>query len=277
MRILNAHIIRESVFQETFREFRATGRGISMQAVKAGTDFLGQLKAGERAELLELARTRGFSRGELVFRAGDRGNGVHILLSGRLKFYRVAPNGREVILWFCFPGEVFGVSEVDRARGRRVNVEACEPSRLAIVPEAAFNRFLDAHPAASRLARRVLSARLGILTNVLVNLVADDAHTRIAKLILHLGERYGVRRGGEIALEIALTHQEIADMTGVNRQTASRILGEFRRKGLLGINNRRIRIAREKTLAGLAHAPGRLPDLDGPAGGQKPNRSAFSG
>lgn len=224
-----------------------------MRSINAGTDFLGQLRPGERADLIALARTRACARGELVFRAGDRSGGVHILLAGRLKFYRVAPNGREVILWFCFPGEVFGISEVDRARGRRVNVEACEPSRLAILPEAAFNRFLDAHPGASRLARRVLSARLGILTNVLVNLVADDAHTRIAKLILHLGERYGMRRGAEIALDIPLTQQEIADMTGVNRQTASRILGEFRREGLLSINNRRIRIEREKSLAGLAH------------------------
>jgi len=224
-----------------------------MQTIKAATDFLGQLGARERADLLKFARNRVLRKGELVFGAGDRGNGVHFLLSGRLKFYRLAPNGREVILWFCFPGEVFGMSEVSLPKGRRVNVEACEASRVAILAEAAFNRFLNEHPDASRLARRVLSARLGILANVLVNLVTDHAHTRIAKLILHLGERYGVRVEEEIALQIPLTHQEIANMTGVNRQTASRILGDFRREGLLSINNRRIRIESERRLAGLTH------------------------
>lgn len=236
------------------------GSGLAMQTVKAATDFLGQLGTRERADLLKLAHCRGFRKGELVFRARDRGNGVHLLLSGRLKFYRLAPNGREVILWFCFPGEVFGMSEVIRSKGRRVNVEACEDTRVAILPEATFNRFLDEHPDASRLTRRVLSARLGILTNVLVNLVTDDARMRIAKLILHLGERYGTRRGEEIALQIPLTHQEVANMTGVNRQTASRILGDFRRDGLLSINHRRIRIESEQRLAGVTRRrPGQEP------------------
>lgn len=227
-----------------------------MQKSTATTDFIGQLGARARGELLKLARQRAFRKGELVFRAGDRANGVHVLLSGRLKFYRLAPSGREVILWFCFPGEVFGMSEVAPPKGRRVNVEACEESRVAILTEPAFNRFLDAHPHASRLARRVLSARLGILTNVLVNLITDDAHMRIAKLILHLGERYGVRDGDEIGLQIPLTHQEIANMTGVNRQTASRILGEFRRAGVLRIDHHRILIERETDLLGMTHRAG---------------------
>jgi CRP/FNR family transcriptional regulator len=214
-------------------------------------DFLGQIGATERDKLLKLGRRRSFRKGEFVFRLGDHGDRVYFLLSGRLKFFRLAPNGREVILWFCFPGEVFGMTEVNDARGRRVNVQTCEASQVATLPEAAFNHYLDTHPDAARLCRRVMSARLGVLANVLVNLVVDDAHTRIAKLILHLGARYGLRRGEEIYLQMPLTHQEIANMTGVNRQTASRILSEFRRKGLLSINNRRIHIESEEKLADL--------------------------
>lgn len=227
-----------------------------MQNIAAATDFLGRIDAQEREQLLKLARRRKVHKGEFAFRVGDRSKGVYFLLSGRLKFFRLASNGREVILWFCFPGEVFGMAEVHDTKGRRVHVQACEESQVAIVPEAAFNQYLDQHPGASRLCRRVLGARLGILANVLVNLVVDDAHTRIAKLILHLGARFGVRRGEEIYLQIPLTHQEIANMTGVNRQTASRILGEFRRKGLLSINNRRIHIESEGKLAGLTQRSG---------------------
>lgn len=224
-----------------------------MHMTTTAMDFLGQIDADERERLLKLARRRGFRKGEFAFRLGDRGKSVYFLLSGRLKFFRLAPNGREVILWFCFPGEVFGMTEISDAKGRRVNVQACEESLVAVVSEAAFNQYLDSHPNASRLCRRVMGARLGILANVLVNLVVDDAHTRIAKLILHLGARYGVRRGEEIYLQIPLTHQEIANMIGVNRQTASRILSEFRREGLLSINNRRIHIESEEKLTDLTH------------------------
>ena len=196
---------------------------------------------------------RRLRRGDFVFRVGDRKRGAFILLRGRLKFFRLTPDGREVILWFCFAGEVFGISEVPAAKGRRVNVEACEDSEVAIVADAAFNRFLDHHPAAARLCRLTMAARLGLLTNTLVNLVADDAYARVAKLVLHLGMRHGTRHDGAIALEVVLTHQEIASMAGVNRQTVTRILGDLRRKRILSIHRRRMRIDDEAMLNQLIH------------------------
>ncbi len=218
------------------------------------TDFLGQLATGERASLLKLAKRRALSRGDFAFRVGDVKRGAYLLTRGRLKFFRVTPDGREVILWFCFPGEVFGISEVPAPKGRRVNVEACEDSEVAVVGDAAFNRFLDEHPAAARLCRRTMAVRLGTLTNTLVNLVADDAYARVAKLVLHLGTNHGTRLGKAIVLEVVLTHQEIADMTGVNRQTVTRILGDLRRKRIVSIQRRRIRIDDAARLAAAIRA-----------------------
>ena len=76
--------------------------------------------------MLKLAKRRALRRGDYVFRVGDVKRGAYLLTRGRLKFFRVTPDGREVIFWFCFPGEVFGISEVPAAEGCRVNVEACE-------------------------------------------------------------------------------------------------------------------------------------------------------
>ena len=205
-------------------------------------DFLGQLAPDQRAALLGLARRTTLRRGEFVFRVGDAKQGTFLLISGRLKFFRETPDGREVILWFCYPGELFGISEVPAAKGRRVNVQACEDSEVAVLRDAAFNRFLDDHPAVARLCRRSMAVRLGMLTNTLVNFVADDAYVRVAKLILHLGLQHGVRRGKAIELGVVLTHQEIANMAGVNRQTVTTILGDLRKKRVLSVQRRRIRI-----------------------------------
>ena len=87
-----------------------------------------------------------------------------------------------------------------------------------------------------------MAVRLGMLTNTLVNLVADDAYARVAKLVLHLGLHHGTKLDKAIVLEVVLTHQEIADMTGVNRQTVTSILGDLRRKRVLSIQRRRIGI-----------------------------------
>ncbi|MBI4381622.1 MAG: cyclic nucleotide-binding domain-containing protein, partial [candidate division NC10 bacterium] len=65
-------------------------------------------------------------KGAFVFRVSDPGKSVYVLLAGRIKTYKIAPSGREVILWFGFPGEVFGLVESPHHRGRMVTVETCE-------------------------------------------------------------------------------------------------------------------------------------------------------
>ena len=104
---------------------------------------------------------------------------------------------------------------------------ACEKSAVIAVPRDAFREFLSVRPKAALLCLQVLSSRLRGLSNVIVNLVADEVDTRIAKLILRLGARYGRRAGGVILLDIPLTHQEIADMVGTSRQTVSSVLSRL--------------------------------------------------
>ena len=204
--------------------------------------------------MLRFAKFRSFPRGEFIFRVGELKRGAYILLRGRLKFFRLTPDGREVILWFCFPGEIFGLTEVPSSKGRRVNVQACEESEVAIIPEPAFNRYLDAHADAARMCRRTMTARLGILANALVNLVANSASVRVAKLILHLGLHHGTRDAGTIDLGVPLSHQEIGNMAGVNRQTVTRVLGQLSRGGMVRIARRRIRIENEAALCQFIHA-----------------------
>ena len=208
----------------------------------AATDFLGQLEPPDRASLMAIGQRRLVRKGGHVYRVGDAKRAVYATLSGRLKFYKDAPTGRDVILWFCFPGEVFGMAEVPPVKGRQVNVQSCEDSEVLVIADDAFYAFLETHPRVARLCLRAMSARMGVLSNILVNLIADDAHTRIRRLILQLGARYGTRVGREVRLHIPITHQDIADMTGANRQTVTKILGELRREGALSINHRRINI-----------------------------------
>jgi CRP/FNR family cyclic AMP-dependent transcriptional regulator len=219
----------------------------------ASTDFLGQLAASDREGVLSLAKRRTFRRGQFVFRVGELKRGVYILLSGRLKFFRLTPDGREVILWFCFPGEIFGLAEVPSIKGRRVNVQACADAETAVIPDLTFNRYLDGHANAARMCRRTMAARMGILANTLVNLVANSASVRVAKLILHLGLHHGTRDGGAIDLGMPLSHQEIGNMAGVNRQTATRVLGELSRSGIVRIARRRVRIENETALHKFIH------------------------
>lgn len=216
-------------------------------------DFLGSLEPADRDALVAAGVHRAFAKEEFVFRVGDAGARVYFLQSGRVKIYQPAESGRDVILWYCLPGDIFGLAEAAGGGERTVSAQACDSCDVLAVPQDAFRRFVASRPPAALLAIQVLSARLRGLSDVMANLVADDVDTRIAKLILRLGMRYGRRDGHVTRLDIPLTHQEIADMVGTTRQTVTSTLNHMKRQGVLTIETRRILIESEELLSGLTH------------------------
>ncbi len=219
----------------------------------APSNFLARLGAQDYAALLEIATVQHYGKGDFVFRSGAPGSNVYFLRSGKVKIHQLSPLGREVILWFCFSGEIFGLAEVARGDGRVVNAQACEASAVLAVAQEKFRIYLEHHPRVAMLSMQVLSSRLRVLGEMFVNLVSDDVSTRIAKLILRLSARYGTRIGKEIFLNIPITHQEIADMVGTSRQTVTSVLGSLKRQGVLSIDNRRIHIESEELLNELTY------------------------
>ena len=230
----------------------ACGRPAASAAPLAPSNFLGQLGATELADLEGIATLQRYSRGEYIYRARDSAANACLLRSGNVKIHQHSPSGREVILWFCLAGEIFGLAEVAQGGDRAVNAQACADSEVLAVPGARFRDFLATYPDVALLAMRVLSSRMRVLGEIFANLVSDDVNTRIAKLIVRLGAHYGTRIGKEIVLDIPLTHQEIADMVGTSRQTVTSSLGALNRLGVLSVNNHRICIESRELLGELA-------------------------
>lgn len=249
---MTAH--KDVVSLNSRRRAVAASAGSPMSQLVAPSNFLAQLNAVDYADLAALAKVQHHQKGEHVFQAGAPGHHVYFLRVGKVKIYQLSPLGREVILWFCFAGEIFGLAEVARGGGRVVNAQACDHSEVLAVSQEQFKSFLAAHPQATLLSMQVLSSRLRILGEMFVNLVSDDVNTRIAKLILRLSARYGTRVDKAIFLNIPLTHQEIADMVGTSRQTVTSILSTLKKQGVLSIDNHRIHIESEELLSEMTQA-----------------------
>lgn len=217
-------------------------------------DIFAALSVADLADLRRLAESRHYAKGSAIFCAGDPGRHVYFLQSGRAKIFQLASNGKEVILWYCFAGEMCGLAEVARGGGRSVSAIACSDTAALKLNHDVFNAYLSTHPDAAFLMIQMLACRLRGLGDMLVNLVSDDVTTRVAKLILRLAARYGKRDDDEIMLDIHLTHQEMADMIGTTRQTLTGVLNDFKRQGILNICNRTIRIESEKSLDALSRS-----------------------
>jgi len=217
------------------------------------TDFLARLSAADAQDLRLAGQRKLFAKNEFIFKAGDPGRHVYFLQQGRVKICQPGPEGKDVILWFCFAGDMFGMAEVAQGGGRVVHAQACEACEVLVLSQTELTAYLQTHSAAALLIMQVLAGRLRALGDVIVNLMNDDAQTRIIKLILRLATRHGVRVDQDIHLDVQLTHQEIADMVGTTRQTVTSVLSQLQRQGLMRLENRRIRIESMELLDGMTN------------------------
>ncbi|MHB1231846.1 MAG: Crp/Fnr family transcriptional regulator [Burkholderiales bacterium] len=216
-------------------------------------NVLDQLTPEQLQALDKTGTTRRLDKGDFVFRSGENAGGVHFLKSGKIKVSQPVSNGKEVILWFCFGGDIFGLAEAAQHGEREVSAQACENSEILSIPQTRFNIYLFEHPQVMFLLLQVMSSRLRCLSETMANIAGQQVHTRLARLMLWLCARYGQREGNNVVMKVHLTHQEIADMIGATRQTVTSIMGDFKRQGILETRDHYIHIIDKKLLGTLLH------------------------
>lgn len=224
------------------------------------SDFLGRMGAADRHDMLLAAERRVFANHAFIFQAGSPGQNVYLLTRGRVKIFGLSPAGKMVLLWFCLPGEVFGLAEVPRGGPREVYAQACTECEVASLSQPAFKQFIGAHPQVAMLVIELLACRLRVLGDMLLNLAADDVTTRVLKMLMRLSARYGRETSGGIRLDIHLTHQEIADMIGATRQTVTAVLGDLRRQGAVHVEDHCICIESQELIESMLRECAAHPD-----------------
>lgn len=212
------------------------------------SNFSDMISPGDRDALAALAQRNSCRRHEFVFRVGAPADRVYLLREGRVKIFGLSGSGKETILWFCFPGEMFGLAEIARGQDREVYAQACTDCEYDSIPQARFKQFLATRPDVAMAVLELFSCRLRVLGELLQALTADDVTTRVVKLLLRMCARYGRPMDGRVCLDIPLTHQEMADMVGATRQTVTAVLSDLRRLGALRIENHLIWIERTELL-----------------------------
>ena len=216
----------------------------------APSDFWSSLTPAVRADLGQLGTRAQFRKHDMMFRAGSDGRDVYVLMSGRVKVYALSPVGKAVTLWFCLPGEVFGLAEMARSSPRMVYAEACTDAEVLILPCDRLRARLLSDAATAMQLVDMLSCRVRQLSDAMLNLIADDVNTRVVKLLLRLHARYGrPLESGGFLLDLPLTHQEMADMIGTTRQSVSSAVTHLRQRGLLTTSGHRLCLTDPERLA----------------------------
>ena len=204
-------------------------------------------------ELGAIAVGRTYGKGALIFSEGDDGEGFHVVVSGKVKIYKLSADGKEQILHIFGPGEPFGEVPVFEGRHFPAHAEAMEPSRVLCFPRPAFIRLIRSDPDLALGMLAVLSKRLRLLAQLVDDLSLKEVPGRLADHLLGL---YGAQ-GGSATIELEIPKAQLASLLGTIPETLSRILARMSSRGLIDIDGPAITIRDLEGLKALAEAGGR--------------------
>ncbi|MFN4141259.1 Crp/Fnr family transcriptional regulator [Aestuariivirga sp.] len=185
--------------------------------------------------LLTAARPLDLKVREVLFHAGDAGEGCYYLREGVVKAAVVAKDGQERLLAVLGPGSLIGeLSLIDDAP-RSATISALKPCRLLHLSKSSFFRLADANPQVYREALKILARRLRETNESMVAQGTVTVAGRVARAFASLAEGLGEPRpGGRVLLPNKITQTDIAGMAGVARENASRAINDLLRDGILG-------------------------------------------
>lgn len=191
-------------------------------------------------------------RGQQIFIQGEPGSYVYCLVSGWVKISHFCQEGKELIVNIVMPGEIFG----GILRGGEVvqdtMAEAMEDVLLCLIPRKSFEQLLQVHPELSFRLIELIGLRLKWIESRIADLVCKDVQARLATTLLHFASEHGTRDSRGVLLRPRITQQQLADLIGASRGVVNQTLGNFRRRGLISIEGRRIIIPDRNALARLA-------------------------
>jgi CRP/FNR family cyclic AMP-dependent transcriptional regulator len=205
-----------------------------MSPTRTTQSLLAALPERLSANLFNSATTTRVDADEVLFLAGDAGDGCYRVEDGLLKVTMVSRSGNERILAFLGPGAIVGELSIIDGLPRSASVVAVRNSALSFISRAAFEAFADKHPEVYRLLLRLIATRLRETDAVLAAGSFLPLRGRVACTLLELAQDFGQDVGsGRIVIRQKIGQSDLAAMAGIARENVSRILNDWKRRKLV--------------------------------------------
>ena len=206
-----------------------------------GVPLFSGLSPGELKSIVEVSQVRSLEKDSVVFRQGDRGDFLCLVLSGRLKAILLGEDGREVILSHFGPGEIVGeMAVLDSEEERSATVVAAEETTLLTLSGREFMSVLRANPAMSLAVLQTVVGRLRETTRRMGSLIFLDTASRVGNYLAAIAKKQGKRLADGSVLVTRPTQQEIAHYIGASRETVSRALSDLEHHGLIRMIGKKV-------------------------------------
>jgi CRP/FNR family transcriptional regulator len=209
----------------------------------------------DRRRLAEVALVKSWDRGETIFSEGDPSDYLVTVLTGRAKVVKLQPSGKEVILEIFGPGDPVGAVVVYEGRPFPASAIALERTTCLLVRRGPLFALLDQHPSLVRGLLATFTRRIAELAQRIPEVAGARVEQRFAHLFLKLADRMGrpAEEGG-VLIPLALSRQELADLTGTTIETCIRLMSRWSKEGVVETEKDGFRLRDRSALEELIQA-----------------------
>jgi CRP/FNR family transcriptional regulator/CRP/FNR family cyclic AMP-dependent transcriptional regulator len=224
------------------------------QRVADRMDFLKRLPLFANvsdAELALLAKDftlRRFQQGEAIFFQGDPGQSLYLIEAGRVRIYVQDDGGQETSVIFYSAGDIFGELAVIDGLPRSASAIAVDETFVHVLGRERLRAHLLASPQLAYNFMQALAVRVRYSTLQVGNLTLHDVPGRLARKLLELAQGHGRVTSTGVQIDMTLTQSDLASLIGATRESTNKALGNFKRGGVIRMDNNQITIVDPEAL-----------------------------
>jgi CRP-like cAMP-binding protein/CheY-like chemotaxis protein len=195
-------------------------------------DGLGELK-----KIISERKSRQFKKNQVIYYEGDKGNGLYLLIGGKVKTAKLAEDGRELMTGILNADDYLGIHSTLTNGPYSDTATALEDSTLCLIPKENIDQLLNSYPDVAREFIKLLANDIREKEDQLLQLAYNSVRKRMAEAILKLHHQPGQNEEG-----FKITREDLAAMAGMATETVSRTLSDFKDEGLIEKKGSNIRI-----------------------------------
>jgi len=195
-------------------------------------------------KLSQLGTLKSFEKDSIILSEQEAGSALFVMVTGKVKVARVSNDdkNKEVILTLLNPSDFFGEMALLDGLARSATVTSIEDSQVFIIQRNDFLDLIQQHPEVSIALLQELTQRLRAAGMKIKALSLKDAEGKVATVLLQLADDMGKIKQGVVEIEKLPYQHELANMAGTSRETISRALHTFAKKGLVELEGAKLRI-----------------------------------
>ncbi len=201
-------------------------------------DIFSDLAEDEMAVIADAAPMRSYAAGELLHTPQQHSEALYILKQGRVRIFRLSPDGRALTTAVLSPGTIFGEMVVVGQSMHDNYAEALDDVVVCVMTRPDVHRLLLADPRIASRISEILGRRLAALEQRLSDAVFKSVPQRVAETLLTLATQRTLGR----SLVVQVTHEQLAALVGTSRETTTKVLGELAARDLVALGRGRITV-----------------------------------